>query len=160
MTLVWQVEITSRQDPSIRPLKPLLPSPGPEGVVHCMCACDCACFCMSVKVSLWIYICQLKNYWLYVPSISATTGKTIWFMYVLNLFSINVCEGVCVFVCVCDYLLISEPTGANWGRMTMMRCVGMCPRVVLVWLSFCCFPTAPPSSHLTLFKYHALKFHK
>lgn len=44
-------------------------------------------------------------------------------MYVLDLFSVNVCVYLCVFVCVCDYLLISEPTGANWGRMTMMRCV-------------------------------------
>lgn len=61
-----------------------------------------------------------------------------------------VCEHACV--CMCGYLLSSEPTGAKQGSMTLMRCVGMCPRVVLVWLSFCCFRTAPPSSYPALFK--------
>ena len=154
VTLVWQVEITSRQDPSIRQLMPLPPSSEPEGVAHtyvCVCVWDTNLEGLSLYLSIRKPITVLAFFFVVLQE-----KQICIFMYVLECDIIRVtvpmCASLCGFVCLWGYLQSSKPTGAKWERMTLMGCVGMCPRVVLVWLSSCCFHTAPPSSYPTLFK--------
>lgn len=118
-----------------------------RGAYVCVCACVCVCVYERVKVSLLVYICLSENYWLWVFFFflvweSSRESTFIRFMHVLEYYIVSNNAQVCVYMC--GYLLSSEPRGAKLGRMTLMRCVGMCPRVVLVWLSFCCFSYSSP----------------
>lgn len=114
------------------------------------------CMCVCVFKDLYLFIRKLLTRLVFVY---VCARKQIYmFMYVLGFYTLKVnvcvcvCERECMWVFVCGYLLSRKPTGAKQGRMTLMRCVGMCPRVVLVWLSFCCFRTPPPLSYPALFK--------
>lgn len=123
----------------------------------CVCMCLCVWESQSKFVSLYLSIRKLLTlgFFFFLVWESRRESAFIRFMHVLEYYIVSNNAQVCVYMC--GYLLSGEPRGAKRGRMTLMRCVGMCPRVVLVWLSFCCFSYSSPLRRTPHYSNNALQ---